>query len=708
MDRPREDDFVVGSSAARRSALDGLRRSLLGNLLVLVVLILIPVLLVMFFATRRTVAEMSRNLVTATTTTAEAELQRFFEPVQSSLLAARDWNLELGELDLDAAAALNARFIPVLTHFDQVSSLLIGNAAGDEYLLLRTGPTWQNRLTRAEAWGSSQRIVAYDAAGELVSDRWVEDDYDTRERVWYTNAMQRSPQLLNWTAPYEFRTTGDAGVTASVRFRPGSDGVEHVLAMDVKLTDISRFTTGFDVSENGLLAVVSADGRTLGLPAIEAFQTEEARKARVLEPAAELGLADLARAMEAWTPVPEQQETPVRFASDSGPVWSGLRPFELGLGQRLWLVVTVPENDFIGETRRQNLLFAGIALGGLALAIGLGLWMERSLRSQVREEISRRRLGPYTLEEKLGEGGMGTVYRARHDLLRRPTAIKLLRPEKEGDEEAILRFEQEVQITSRLTHPNTVAIYDYGRTPEGVFYYAMEFFAGVDIQRLVSTFGPVEPERVVHILVQACGSLAEAHDAGLIHRDIKPANIMLCERGGMFDVVKVLDFGMVKDVSVGREGLGLTQQNEVMGTPLYLAPEAIRKQKDIDGRSDIYALGAVAYLMLTGRSVFSGNNAYDIVRKHLEEDPVPLTRYSPGLPPDLETIVLDCLAKDPDDRPSSARALITRLDRCSVGRRWGQRQAARWWSRQSADVPKSPVGGTPSSPLEITAQFDSE
>ena len=242
------------------------------------------------------------------------------------------------------------------------------------------------------------------------------------------------------------------------------------------------------------------------------------------------------------------------------------------------------------------------------------------LRRDVREA---RQLGQYTLEAKIGEGGMGTVYRASHMMLRRPTAIKLLPPEKAG-EESVRRFEREVQLTALLSHPNTVSIYDYGRTPDGVFYYAMEFLDGVDLQNLVRDDGPQAPDRVIHILTQVCGALSEVN---LIHRDIKPANIILTARGGEPDVVKVVDFGLVKHVDTGGEDVTVTAaQNLLIGSPLYMSPEAIRAPDEVDARSDLYAVGAVGYFLLTGETVFDG--------KSLVTLPAPLAPlpHSPPLP----------------------------------------------------------------------------
>lgn len=299
------------------------------------------------------------------------------------------------------------------------------------------------------------------------------------------------------------------------------------------------------------------------------------------------------------------------------------------------------------------------------------------LRERVREA---RQLGQYFLEEKLGEGGMGAVYRARHAMLRRPTAIKLLPPEKAG-EESLLRFEREVQLTSELTHPNTIAIYDYGRTPDGVFYYAMEYLAGFDLDELVRSTGPQPPARVAHILAQVCGALSEAHAIGLIHRDIKPANIILCERGGAPDVAKVVDFGLVKSVERGSDK-AVSQVNTIAGTPLYMSPEAISALHDMDGRSDLYALGAVGYYLLTGTPVFNANTVVEVLGHHLHTRPErPSARLGAPVPPALEELLLRCLEKDRSARPASANAMREALAACEGLGAWSIDDARAWWAK---------------------------
>jgi predicted Ser/Thr protein kinase len=310
----------------------------------------------------------------------------------------------------------------------------------------------------------------------------------------------------------------------------------------------------------------------------------------------------------------------------------------------------------------------GIAVCAVLSAVIYGLY----------EDVEKaRRLGQYTLEEKIGEGGMGVVYRARHALLRRPTAVKLLPTTKVG-EEAIQRFEREVQITAELKHPNTITVYDYGHTPAGVFYYAMELLEGPTLQRLVDRTGPQPAARVVHVLRMIAGALLEAHGRGLIHRDIKPSNIVISERGGVLDVATVLDFGLAREIDRPTQD-GITVDGKLMGTPLYLAPESILAADAADARSDLYALGAVAYFMLTGQTVFGGKTVVEVCSHHLHTPVVPPSeRISASIPPDLEALVLLCLAKDPKERPQTMKDLETALADLEVAT-WSDGDAADWW-----------------------------
>ncbi|MBT5927816.1 MAG: serine/threonine protein kinase [Verrucomicrobia bacterium] len=335
-------------------------------------------------------------------------------------------------------------------------------------------------------------------------------------------------------------------------------------------------------------------------------------------------------------------------------------------------------------------------------------WKQRLAEAQ----LEAKRLGQYHLEVKIGEGGMGTVYRAKHALLRRETAIKLLTPDK-ADDLSLQRFEREVKLTSRLTHPNTIQIYDYGHTPEGLFYYAMEYLDGLNLKELVSRYGPQSSARVVHILSQICESLQEAHRAGLIHRDIKPANIILCERGGVPDFVKVLDFGLVRHYGISqKENTQVTTTTTVSGTPQFLAPEAIRNPDDADPRSDIYAIGAVGYFMLTGHYVFEGQSMMEIFEKHLTQEPVPpSSRVDASICPSLEQALLDCLSKDLNDRPSSVSELAERLSSCPVDDTWSMTSRVEWWgefhaSGDDVNVRLSHAGTVSTSDKTVLIDFD--
>lgn len=302
------------------------------------------------------------------------------------------------------------------------------------------------------------------------------------------------------------------------------------------------------------------------------------------------------------------------------------------------------------------------------------LLLTRLERKARETAIKLKKLGQYQLEQKLGEGAMGVVYRGQHAMLRRPTAIKLINASRVS-ERAIDGFEREVQITSQLTHPNTIAIYDFGRTPEGVFYYAMEYLDGIDLQQLVQDYGRLEPERAIFIIRQVCDSLSEAHMHGLVHRDIKPANIMLNRRGGMADVVKVLDFGLVHDSEESTDGARFA------GTPLFMSPEAIQTPRAIDSSSDIYSLGAVAYFLTTGRPLFMEKSSREVCKKQISDFPVLPSEIVETFPEDLESVIMSCLSKSRFDRPQTAREVCRLLENCEDAGKWTAVKAENWWAR---------------------------
>jgi serine/threonine-protein kinase len=348
----------------------------------------------------------------------------------------------------------------------------------------------------------------------------------------------------------------------------------------------------------------------------------------------------------------------------------------------------IPENTVGFGQREAAVAIAQVTIPALICA-GIAVFTAHHVFGLAREASEARQLGSYRLVEKLGAGGMGEVWSAEHRLLARPAAIKLIRsdvltsrPEGTEAETARRRFEREAQATAFLTSPHTVELYDFGVTPDGTFYYVMELLQGLDLKTLVERDGPVTPARAIRFLRQACHSLADAHQAGMIHRDVKPANLFTCRRGLEYDFLKALDFGLVKEAGPSEErGTQLTMDGVASGTPAFMAPEMAVNRPPIDGRADLYALGCVAYWLLTGRLVFEAATAMAMVVRHVKDEPVPpSSRSEHEIDPELERIILDCLAKDPDARPRSAQELSERL--AAVERRigeWSPARAERWW-----------------------------
>jgi serine/threonine-protein kinase len=321
-----------------------------------------------------------------------------------------------------------------------------------------------------------------------------------------------------------------------------------------------------------------------------------------------------------------------------------------------------------------------------ALAVLMAFYGSRVVYGLGLEVADARRMGSYQLERLLGRGGMGEVWLARHRLLARPAAVKLVRPElfaSGGDPKqtvVLRRFEREAQTTASLRSPHTIELYDFGAADDGTFYYVMELLDGLDAQSLVERAGPVSAERAVHLLTQVCESLAEAHERGLVHRDIKPANIYVCRYGRDLDFVKVLDFGLVKTVDA-TDHVRLTMDDAISGTPAYMAPEQILGHREQDARSDIYAVGCTAYWLLTGQLVFEGHSTMETLMHHAHAVPVPPSeRTEVDVPVTLDRLVLACLDKDPDRRPQTADDLSAKLLAC-LTRPWSREDARRWWER---------------------------
>jgi serine/threonine-protein kinase len=452
------------------------------------------------------------------------------------------------------------------------------------------------------------------------------------------------------------------------------------------------------------VAVVTVAGRFLAAEAIARFAVQD--------PATDPGSLALAKAADAYVSVMVLLGGALIFAIHAALVPSPpgrtlVLTALLGLPFVAVPFFYAPASVGAPALRAAHFPVAGAVAYGIWWAIvSVGATVVSSVVFGLRTEVRRaRRLGQYTLEAKIGEGGMGVVYRAHHGMMRRPTAIKLLRPDK-AVEANLKRFEREVQLTARLTHPHTITLFDYGRTPDGVFYYAMELLDGASLDKVVAVAGRLDPARVVHVLYEVAGALVEAHDVGLIHRDIKPANIILCRQGGLHDFPKVVDFGLVKDLDPAGDA-ALTRADVIAGTPLYIAPEAVTAPDSVSPSSDLYSLGAVGYFALTGQHVFQGRTLVEVCSHHLHTAPErPSQRLKVALPADLEAVVLDCLEKDPARRPTGARDLRQRLEACADFGGWTEEDARAWWEENGAATAPA-ASGTLDDELTLTRRLES-
>jgi len=330
-----------------------------------------------------------------------------------------------------------------------------------------------------------------------------------------------------------------------------------------------------------------------------------------------------------------------------------------------------------GAEAFRNHIIWGVVL--LATLGGTSALVSRTLYTLTKSAHKAKRLGNYLIHDEIGKGGMGQVFLAQHSLMCRPTAVKVMHAGDGAEPTALARFEREVKLSATLTHPNTITIFDVGRTPERSLYYAMEYLEGLDLQGLVDRFGPLPPARAAYILKQVCGSLAEAHSRDIIHRDIKPSNIFLTRRGGLYDYVKVLDFGLAKQVRE-EETTAITQSGLLFGTPRYLAPETVYGSDKIDGRSDLYCLGGVAYFLLTGQPPFTAESSVEVVVDHVKTIPKRPSEVSETpIPAEFDDIVMKCLEKKPADRYQTAEELDVALEAIPFNEPWSRAKAAGWW-----------------------------
>ncbi|MEO1616253.1 MAG: protein kinase [Planctomycetota bacterium] len=361
--------------------------------------------------------------------------------------------------------------------------------------------------------------------------------------------------------------------------------------------------------------------------------------------------------------------------------WTWLPRYSFGVTTELDV-----DEAFVSLRILRNAFLTLVASVLLAAATLLAIsWITRPRQtSRERVEELNRRLGQYELQQRIGQGGMGTVYLGAHGLLERKVAIKVL-SNADANERSLARFQREVQLSASLTHPNTIEIYDFGRTEEGTFFYVMEFVDGISLEQLVDHYGRQPAERVIYLLMQICGSIAEAHEAGMVHRDIKPANVLLTSRSGIHDLVKVLDFGLAKQLD--HESLQITRTDSLTGTPLYMSPEAIRDASSADRLSDVYSIGAVGYTLLCGQPPFDGPTSADVCASKLHgEAEWPEEKIGQPICRELQSVLMRCLRRDPQERQPSALHLAAELSACTVEAQWSQHDAALWW-REIFDGP---------------------
>jgi serine/threonine-protein kinase len=489
---------------------------------------------------------------------------------------------------------------------------------------------------------------------------------------------------------------------AARRLAIAAFGMGLIFAVSIIINNLWMASRWYDFSHLALKNVVAAT-----MVAISAAMAWTARTGRLTP-------KDLLRVSLVY-------EVVMAFGISMGDALEPLRP-DVPFATISWLCVWIVVFPLVVPAPPRWALAAGLAAATtwpLAYLLSLTLGNPPAPARQLAENLAEnylavaiamfttglmRRLhemGCYQLVKKLDHGGMGEIWRARHRMLARPVAIKLIRPELLGartaEEAATLvgRFKREAEATAALHSPHTVALHDFGVTPEGTFYYVMELLEGLDLETLVKRFGPVPPERAIHLLTQACESLADAHGAGLIHRDVKPANIVACHWGLKWDYVKVLDFGLVKTAWTLGEDERLTSEGVIAGTPAFMSPEAVLGGRTLDARVDLYGIGCVAYWLLTGERLFTGKTPMEVVLHHVKTPPVPPSqRVSRPIPESLEKLVLACLAKDPEDRPPSAEWLREQLAECHTEQRWTPQRAREWWERSVfAGSARSSPGG---------------
>ncbi|MGH8701098.1 MAG: serine/threonine protein kinase [Burkholderiales bacterium] len=516
-----------------------------------------------------------------------------------------------------------------------------------------------------------------------------------RAVVWFEAPVTNERGEVIAALGFSYPADGEFAAILSVA-RPGKSGEAYAFDESGVMLSESRFVA--DLRKVGLVpeggsAILRVQVRDPGGDLAAGHKPDLEWGALPLTRIAALAVASRGKAFDERHGIVLEPYRNYRGAEVIG-AWRWLPEYDMGLA------IELGTQEVYAPLVYLNLAFA-VILSLLLIAVGAVLWSAYIVQRLRRQVGETRVVGQYRLERQIGEGGMGRVYLARHALLKRPTALKMLKPHLASDE-IVARFEREVQLASQLRHPNTIDIYDYGRTRNGEFYYVMEYLQGETLDQIVADKGPMPLSRVLHVLKQVCAALREAHGQGLVHRDIKPHNIMLCVHGGEHDLVKILDFGLVKDTE-GRQSRDITKFQKVLGTPLYMSPERIRNPGDADPRADIYSVGAVGFYLLTGRELFETTGEHDLVYHVLHTPPRRPSELAPGIPKRLDELIVRCLAKDRSERPHEVLVVMALLEALAVEYTWTQRDAEAWWVRRRAEQgPRASGDATPKAHARAT------
>ena len=557
------------------------------------------------------------------------------------------------------------------------------------------------------------------AAGPIELTRTDEDcGYDARSRPFFRQAIRVGG--MTWTDPYVFYDSGLPGVTCSAPLHDADGNFRGVVAVDFNLNDLSDYIAELDTMPQGRIFAYTGDRVLIAMPGSgEGFARDRRGEGELLTPEA-LGEPGLTAYFAALPGLDQGDGGPLLFRYEHGgdTVMASVTPCPLA-GDLTWYVgALAPRSAFMAPAvahRQTAVRVAAVALAvALALAALFAVHLVRSRRAAALARAAARaarrevkELGSYRLVRKLGEGGMGEVWLAEHQLLARPAAVKLLHGNQLGDlprkelRDRLADFEREAQATAALSSASTVRLFDFGVSRDGLLFYVMELLEGIDLDGIVRQFGPLNPARVIHLMRQVCSSLAEAHDKGLVHRDIKPSNVFCCVLGDEYDVAKVTDFGLVHVKEGQADG---ERSDTVAGTPAYMSPEHCMGQVDLDGRSDLYALGCVGYWLLTGRTVFDRTEPKDMMRQHVTARPTPPSEAAPlPVPPELDRAILRCLNKKPDRRFADARELRDALEAIPIPdeQRWDRARRRAWWVHYGETVRGLQSGEPTTSPTPI-------